>query len=89
MFSYTISKEADRGEFKQTCELLENALNDIQKEKLLEDVDGSMIQYYSADGAEIRVYNDYEVDAVYVDSQINLDGVIENPVISYQGNKCE
>lgn len=87
MFSYTISKEADRSVFEQTCELLENAVTDLQKEALLEDVDGSMIQYYSSGSAEIKVFNDYEIDAVYVDSQINLDGVIENLVISNQGNR--
>ena len=87
MFSYTISKEADRSVFEKACELLENAVTDLQKEALLEDVDGSMIQYYIVGDAEIRVYNDYEIDAVYVDSQINLDGVIENPAISYHGNR--
>ena len=87
MFSYTISKEADRSVFEQACEFLENLVTDIRKEALLEDVDGSMIQYYIVGDAEIRVYNDYEIDAVYVDSQINLDGVIENLVISNQGNR--
>ena len=62
MFSYTISKEADRSVFEQTCELLENAVTDLQKEALLEDVDGSMIQYYSSGSAEIKVFNDYEID---------------------------
>ena len=41
------------------------------------DVDGSIIRTYNSDNGKIKVYNDYEVDAVYIDSEINLDGLFQ------------
>lgn len=54
------------------CSLIEAKLQDLCKEKLLEDVDGTQIQIYTAAGGRIKVYNDDEVDAVYIDSDIDL-----------------
>lgn len=84
MYSYTISKEADIHVFRKMCNLLENELKGIEKKRIVEDIDGSIIQHYCVNDSEIRVYNDCDVDAVFVDSQINLDSVIKNPILSYQ-----
>ena len=43
-----------------------------KNEKLLEDVDGTQIQIYNTPDGKIKVFNDYEVGAVYVDSEIEL-----------------
>ena len=43
---------------------------------MLVDVDGSQIQVYKTPSGEIVVFNDYEVDAVYVDSDVNLDKIL-------------
>ena len=40
-------------------------------------VNGSVIKIYKKKGKEITIYNDYEVDAVYVNSDINLDEVLK------------
>lgn len=72
MFSYTVSKSASANAFAKACRLIESAFQGITKEKILEDVDGTAIQIYHKDGSSIKVYNDYEVDAVYVDSEIEL-----------------
>lgn len=48
----------------------------LRKERLLEDVDETQIQIYHGSSGEIKVVNDYEVDAVYVDSEVSLDGFI-------------
>ena len=77
MFSYTISKNADKKAFDHACALIEARVDDIKKEKILEDVDGSQIQIYNTPSGKIEVYNDYEVDAVYIDSDVNLDHIIQ------------
>lgn len=77
MFSYNISKTANHAVFRKTCNDIEAAFSDIKKETLLEDVDGSQIQIYVSAVGEIKVYNDYEVDAVYADSDFSLADIIK------------
>lgn len=72
MFSYNISAKASEKEFKKACEKIEKELVKIEKENILEDVDGSLIQIYITPNGKIKVFNDYEVDAVYVDSNVEL-----------------
>jgi uncharacterized membrane protein len=75
MFSYNISKTADNKVFKDTCKQIERHNVDLSSEKLLVDVDGSVIQIYADGDKKIKVYNDYEVDAVYINSDISLDNL--------------
>lgn len=77
MFSYTIAKEADNVAFEKACERIEAKIENIQKCKLLIDVDGTLIQKYEIDSKKIKVVNDYEVDAVYVEAEISLDDIFE------------
>ena len=72
MFSYTVEKTASEKAFEKACHLIETHFKGISKEKPLEDVDGTTIQIYRNGGKKIKVCNDYEVDAVYVDSEIEL-----------------
>lgn len=73
MFKYNIHKEADNSKFKDACKKIENGIKGLKTEEPLIDVDGSVIQIYNSKNGKIKVYNDYEVDAVYIDSEINLD----------------
>lgn len=41
------------------------------------DVDGTIIQKYTSPNGNIMVSNDYEIDAVYIDSEVNLDDIIK------------
>ena len=76
MFSYNISKNADNKAFKDVCEKIKKIGDNLTKEEPIVDVDGSVIQTYTKDDKKIKVYNDYEVDAVYIDSEIDLKGII-------------
>lgn len=76
MLSYNIAKTANPKSFEKACVAIETNLKDIKKEKLLVDVDGTQIQIYNAPEGKIKVYNDYEVDAVYADSDIDLGNII-------------
>lgn len=76
MFSYTVSKTASEKAFMEVCSSIESRFKEIRKEKILVDVDGTAIQIYHKGKDRIKVYNDYEVDAVYVDSEVELKNVL-------------
>ena len=76
MYSYNIYADANHAQFICTCSAIENAVQISTKEKLLIDVDGSEIQIYHTPHGEIRVFNDYEVGAVYVDSDFELNELL-------------
>lgn len=76
MFSYNIAKNPDNKAFKDICSKIESKMNDLIKEELLVDVDGTVIKTYYFYGGEIRVYNDYLISAVHVDSNVSLEAVI-------------
>lgn len=80
VFSYTTCLEPSNAEFKKACMQIESYIAYTQKEKLLIDVDGSLIQIYYVGDKSIKIYNDYWVSAVYVDSEIDLSGVIKGIV---------
>lgn len=76
MYSYNISKKADKKAFNYVCTLLETKVEGIEKENSLEDVDGTQIQIYNTPGGKIKVFNDCEVDAVYIYSKVELSSII-------------
>lgn len=76
MQDYNISGQADNEKFFGICKRIESRLTDLQIEKLLIDVDGSVIQRYLYKTKRITVYNDYEIDAVYLISEECLDSIM-------------
>ena len=72
MFSYTICNCADKDLFRKQCRALEKHIPDIEKGLFLHDVDDSMIQIYKHPKGEVKVFNDTEVDALYIDSEFDL-----------------
>ena len=77
MFTYNISNTADTKAFSKACALIEKNIIDIKEQKLVNDVDGSQIQIYITTKGCIKVFNDYEVDAVYCDSDIDLSDILK------------
>ena len=72
-FSYNVAKNADQAAFEYVCRKIESAqITGLEKKNTIVDVDGSQIQLYVLPESEIRVFNDYEVDAVYIDSGVDL-----------------
>lgn len=72
MFEYQICNMAEDEIFKKQCIAIEKNITPLQKEKLLEDVDGSLIQKYDYQGKNISVYSDHFINEVYVKSEIEL-----------------
>ncbi|MEG1501586.1 MAG: hypothetical protein RR396_06470 [Clostridiales bacterium] len=74
-FDYTLCGYNNNDIFYGACKKIEQAILDIKKEKLLIDVDDSLLQKYILDGKRIIVQNDFEVGAVYIQSDIDLSAL--------------
>lgn len=72
-YSYTLCPNISNEVFMETCRNIDRHWPEFRKERPLIDVDGTMIQIYYQDRNEVVVYNDVEVGAVYIESDINLD----------------
>lgn len=71
-FDIPIFPDNSPKEFKNACEKIERAFPDMEKAPLLVDVDGSTIQVYKQGNEEAVVYDNYDVGAVYVMSDIDI-----------------
>lgn len=78
MFDYTLFNENNPDKFKAACEKVSKAFPNAKKHGLLIDVDGTTIQTFTVDGKDIDIYDDYDVGAVFVKSQVNLDYLFNN-----------
>lgn len=75
MFDFTVYKDNSVTEFKKACAIFEEKFPQAYKENILEDVDGTLIQSYQINGKETTIYNDYDVGAVYLKSEMDLSKV--------------
>ena len=75
MYSYTLAMEIDNQVFLAACKKIEKSFPSARKEKILIDVDGSLLQDYYINGKRIRVQNDCDVYAVYVDSEVDSNAI--------------
>ena len=74
-YDYTIHKDNSPKVFKEGCEKVAKFLPKATRKKLLVYVDGSTIQVFEQEGQEVVLYDDYDVGAVYVSSDINLNKI--------------
>ncbi|MBQ4618195.1 MAG: hypothetical protein IJB27_07485 [Clostridia bacterium] len=72
MFEYVIATQYDVSCFKSICERIEAMYPDWQKDRLLIDVDCSLIQAYHNNDNEITVFCCIEEDVVWVESTIEM-----------------
>lgn len=77
-YDYTICTEFNEDIFSMQCSALEENIPGIKKGLFLHDVNDTKIQFYSVDGNEIKIVNDFDVDAVYIDSDIELRQFFKN-----------
>lgn len=76
-YSYTVCDQADDEIFRKQCIALETHIPNLTKEKLLEDVDGSLYQEYHHENGELIVCSEIPVGAVYIDSDFDIDSCFE------------
>ena len=75
-YSYNISPEFDVDSFWKVVNKVDSILLDNAKQEFIEDfLDGSLFKIYCLDGRTIRVNCDWDIGAVFIDSEINLDAV--------------
>ena len=72
MYHYSICNVADEVIFQKQCRALEIHLQHFVKGERLEDVDGSLTQQNVKSGKIITVHNSKYIDAVYIDSEVEL-----------------
>ena len=72
-YSYTICNYFAPEWFGKQCVALEKHIPNLEKLELLEDVDGSQYQKYAHSEGRIKISNDYEVDALYVESDFDIE----------------
>lgn len=72
LFDYTICRENSPIKFKSVCQNIERFFPSATKKRLLVDVDGSTIQTYTENGKDIDVFDDYDIGAVYIKSEVDL-----------------
>lgn len=75
-FYYTLYGDNSPAVFKRACYRIEQLCTRLVKHELLIDVDGSTIQIYSDGEKEVIVFDDYDVGAVFAESDIDLSGVL-------------
>lgn len=71
-YEYNICTAADKEIFEKQCVALEKHIPGIERSDMLTDVDGSQTQIYELNGKKIIVHNSYYIDAVYIDSEVEL-----------------
>lgn len=76
LFDYNIYPDNSAKRFKATCEKIESSILGLRKQDLLVDVDGTTIQVYEKDKKRIIVFDDYDIGAVFVKSDIALDDIL-------------
>ena len=75
-YSYNIAREFDTEAFWRVVTKLDEILPDNTEQKFIEDfLDGSLLKIYRIEGRVIRVDCDWDIGAVFIDSEINLDAV--------------
>ncbi|MGN1143371.1 MAG: hypothetical protein ACI4SU_02305 [Anaerovoracaceae bacterium] len=75
MFEYNIHNENSTEIFKETCDRVEIAFPNAKKSRVFVDVDGSTIQTFTQDGKDIDIFDDYDVGAVFIKSEIELNNI--------------
>jgi hypothetical protein len=74
-FQYTVFRDNSPKMFKAACGLVKETFPDFHAEKLLIDVDGSTIQVFRRGTEKIVIFDDYDVGAVLVKSDVDLSKI--------------
>jgi len=73
MFSYLFCEEPDEVFFLNQCEAIENNIPGLRKRELIIEEDNSKVQEYYLGDEQLIVYNSYENNSVYIESDFDID----------------
>lgn len=71
-YDVTLYKDNSPEVFRESCAKFEKKYPEAVKDKLHVDVDGSTIQRYFVGVKEVLFYDDYDIGAVYVLSDVKI-----------------
>lgn len=86
MTTYYLHRGYSVEKFKEICKAIEVLYPEYKKEKLLVDIDNSLIQVYTNGKKEIIIDNCAETDVIEARSNIDLSGFKYVEAISKNGN---
>jgi hypothetical protein len=72
-YFYTICDQFAPDLFPKQCTALEKHIPNLQKDRLLKDVDSSTWQFYSSPYGELVVRNDYSINELYIESDFDIE----------------
>lgn len=72
-YVYTICDQFAPDLFYKQCAALEKHIPNLEKRDLLEDVDSSTWQTYSAPQGDLVVRNDYVANELYIESDFDIE----------------
>ena len=76
-YTYNIAPEFDSESFWRIVKKLDTTLPAGTMQEFIEDyLDGSLLKIYHSAGKVVRVECDWDIGAVFIDSEINLDAII-------------
>lgn len=76
-YTYNIASEFDTEAFWGITRILDDTLPANTRQELVEDfLDGSLLKIYHTSGSAVRVECNWDIGAVFIDSEINLDAII-------------
>ncbi len=76
VFDYSVYPECNEKAYKNAVALIAKHYPEFKKEKELIDVDSTAIQVFSlSKKTVVRVFNDTDVGAVYVKSEVDLSRI--------------
>lgn len=76
-FDYTICQDNNPEEFVRICKLINTTYPEFKMNDLLVDADGSTIQIFENASSEVIIYDDYEIGAVFIKSDIDLSKLFD------------
>lgn len=80
-YTYNINASYNKDVFKKIVDFVKVNVNDIEEIKCSEDfLDGDQTEIFKTTKGEIIVKNDFMVDAVYIESEVNLDSIIDEMI---------
>lgn len=81
-YSYNVAASFDVAEYTKVVELLDRHLpNDMRRVPFYDFLDGSHIMTFSKQGVAVKVHCDWNIGAVFVDSDMDLGEILGLPNI--------
>lgn len=85
-YSYNISPSFDVAEYTRIVELLDRHLPaDMKRAPFYDFLDGTHIMEFSKPAIAVKVHCDWDIGAVFVDSDLDLGEILGRPNIQGKG----